>query len=105
MFKSWLKLTFIFSREFLISNWMMMKAVVLPHKFEGAFIEFKLDLKSPKSIAWISQMITLTPGTTTVDYNSDSKTLMIYAFYGAEPEKVVSEIRRNFETHLKAIWG
>lgn len=105
MLRLWVKLILVFLKEFMISNWLMVKAVVTNHEFEGGFIEFTLNVKNAKSIAFLSQMITLTPGTTTVSYDESTNRLLIYSFYGKDPNGVIMSIRKNFETILKEIWG
>lgn len=95
----------VFIKELLLSNWAMMTTVFLFKKNRPAIIKFELRIKNPKSVALISNMITLTPGTVTLDYNEAENSLLIYAFNGEDPEAVIAGVRANFENYLIEIWG
>ncbi len=105
MIKASIVLFFVFVKELLVSNWAMMTTVFLFRKNRPAVIQFFLKIKDPRSVATISHMITLTPGTVTLDYDEKESLLTIYAFHGEDPEAVIAGIRSSFEKYLIEIWG
>jgi len=90
----------VFLREFLKSN-LVVAAAVLFRPVEDIHPNFlTLDVRDMKhwEIYVLSQCITLTPGTTTVDLIEDGKTLVVHAFDADDPD----EVRKSIRTTLKS---
>ena len=77
--------------------------VVLRRKIDiaPAIIAFPLQLERPLEIALLANLITLTPGTLTVDVSVDRRTLYIHCLDGADPAAIIADIRNGFEAKIR----
>jgi len=95
----WTVLILIFARELAKSVYDVMLNIINPSRIsQSAIVEIKLDVKSDLGIALLANMITLTPGTTTLHVSSDKSHL--YAHVMNYSDSVVSEIKGGFEYQI-----
>lgn len=95
----WLALILMFFRELAKSVYDVAKNVADPQRVsESAIVEVPLDVKSDLGIALLANMITLTPGTTTLHITEDKSRL--YAHVMNYSDSVVPDIKRGFEFHI-----
>ena len=89
----------VFAREFVLSNITIAKSVVMTplESIHPNFITYDVEGMRPWEIFLLSQCITLTPGTTTVDLVDEGKTLIVHAFDADAPD----EIRESIDQTLK----
>jgi len=90
----------VFIREFLKSN-LVVASAVLFRPVEDIHPNFlTLDVSDMElwEIYVLSQCITLTPGTTTVDLIEEGRTLVVHAFDADDPD----EVRQSIRTTLKS---
>lgn len=89
----------VFIREFVVSNLIIAKAVLLRDNedIHPNFITYDVSGMEMWEIFLLSQCITLTPGTTTVDLVDDGQTLIVHAFDADDPD----EVRRSIDSSLK----
>lgn len=99
---AFLRFLWVFTREFLVSNWTLAKIILLTKKedIRPAFIEYETAHLTPVEVLLLTHCITLTPGTTSVDLTPDRKVLTIHAFDGAHPEQVRQSIRSSLEAAI-----
>ncbi|CAM3213457.1 Na+/H+ antiporter subunit E [Paracoccus nototheniae] len=71
---------------------------------QGAFVELPLTLRSPSALAVLAIVLTATPGTAWVEYVSDSGTLVLHVFDGAEADHYRAVIRDIYEPMLQEIF-
>ena len=58
-----------------------------------------LELSSPRQRLLLANLITMTPGTLSVDEEDHGGTLLVHPLHGAEsPESLVREIKGRYET-------
>jgi len=90
---------YVFLREFVLSNVAIAKAVVFRpiEEMHPNFITYDVSGMKPWEVFLLSQCITLTPGTTSVDLIDGGDTLIVHAFDADEPD----EVRRGIDTTLK----
>ena len=55
---------------------------------------------TPRGAAVLGSMITLTPGTTTLDIDPERRELLLHMLDGSDPEAAIAGIRRHFEAPL-----
>ena len=60
-------------------------------------IEMPLDVESDLEIMLLANLISLTPGTLSLDVSEDRKTLYIHAMFAAEPRALVAELKAGME--------
>lgn len=69
-----------------------------------AIIAFPLSVKSDAEITLLANMITLTPGTLSVDVAEDRSVLYVHVLHLADREALISEIAKGFETRIREVF-
>jgi len=59
---------------------------------------------SPTGAILLAALISLSPGTTTIDVDLDNRTLLLHLLDGSDPGVSISHIRNTFERHLMALF-
>jgi multicomponent Na+:H+ antiporter subunit E len=91
--------------EIVKSNVAVTKAVLSPKlDLKPGIVAIPLELKSDEGITTLANLITLTPGTVTLDVSSDRKTLYIHAFDASDPDAIRRDTRESFERRVKELW-
>lgn len=109
--KLWLTvaLVFYFIKELIVSSIRVAKDVLTPGEFKmkSGVIAIPLDVKSDFSITFLANMISLTPGTLSLDVSEDRTKLYIHAMYidNDDVESVRSEIKNGMETKVIQTFG
>jgi len=57
------------------------------------------------AITLLANMITLTPGTTSLDVSPDRTLLYVHALFGSDPEGVKAGIDEAFARTIREIWS
>ena len=97
----WIELGVIFLLELVKSSVAVARAVLSPKAaFNPGIVAYPLQLKGDMHIAALANMISLTPGTTSLHVTEDRKTLYIHALDAPSAEDVVSGIHEVFEKRL-----
>lgn len=60
---------------------------------------------SPAGAALLGCMVSLTPGTTTIDIDMDRRELLLHVLDASDTDALVAGIRRDFEPGLVALFG
>jgi len=89
-----------FLRELIRSNLRVAWDVVTPtHYMKPAVIAVPLDARTEGEIVLVANLISLTPGTLTLDVSSDRRVLYIHVMYLDDLEQVRADIKR-FEARV-----
>ena len=97
-----LKLFAVFLVEFTFSVIRVATLVLSPRmRFAPCAFRFPLTLSSDFQITLLANLITLTPGTLTVDVSDDRKYLIVHAIDCADPEAAQREIADGFERLIR----
>lgn len=95
----WTVLILTFGRELAKSVYDVVLNVINPERIsQSAIVEVPLDVTSDLGIALLANMVTLTPGTTTL-HISDDKT-RLYAHVMNYSDSVVADIKGGFEQQI-----
>ena len=87
--------------ELVMANLRMARDVVLPRdRLHPAIIGVPLEARSDAEVTWVANLITLTPGTLTLDVSPDRRTLYIHAMDGRDPAAVTADIRTGLERRV-----
>jgi multicomponent Na+:H+ antiporter subunit E len=101
-----LKLLVVFLREFLVSVLRVAWLVMSPRMaFTPAAFRFPLRLRSDRQITLLANLITLTPGTLTVDVAEDRSALVVHAIDCPDVEAACRDIRDGFERLIREAFG
>lgn len=96
---NWAVLILTFGKELAKSVQDVVLNVVNPKRItQSAIVEVPLDVKSDLGIALLANMVTLTPGTTTLHISEDKSCL--YAHVMNYSDSVVSDIKQGFEHQI-----
>ncbi|MGF7160478.1 multicomponent Na+:H+ antiporter subunit E [Rhodoligotrophos appendicifer] len=97
-----LRLGFIFLRELTLSTWSVAKLAWTPTpQYRPAFIAYPLKVQSSAEITLLANLITLTPGTLSVDVSNDRSTLYIHALDVPDIEALRASIADSFERRIE----
>lgn len=91
-------LTAIFLRELLGSGLAVARAALSrdPH-VSPAIVAVPLDVKTDAGITVVANLITLTPGTTSLHVSSDRRFLYVHCLNAPSEEDVINDIKTAFE--------
>jgi len=97
-----LKLVLVFAREFMLSVFRVTRLVLSPGmRFTPCAFRFPLTLTSDFQITLLANLITLTPGTLTVDVTDDRAALIVHAIDCPDPDSARREIADGFEKLIR----
>lgn len=71
----------------------------------AAFLRVKFAPMSAHGASLLGCMITLTPGTTTLDIDMDKREILMHVLDASDTNAVVHGIRNDFEPGLVALFG
>ncbi len=71
---------------------------------ESGFIWLPLTLRDPHGIAALAGIITLTPGTLSVDVTDDRRYLLVHAFHVGDEAALIQSIKSRYEAPLREIF-
>lgn len=97
-----------FPLELWLSGWRVARLVLSPGMpVRPALFELPLRLQGERQIALLANLITLTPGTLTVDVLDEGrdKRLLIHALDAPDAEAARAEIADGFERMILDAWG
>jgi len=87
--------------EILKSNAMVAYDVLtLSHRLTPGVIGIPLDARTDLEITVLANLITMTPGTLSLDISADRKTLFVHAMYLSNPEDLRADIKNNLERRV-----
>ncbi len=90
-----------FMRELVLSNLEVARIVLSPRLYiRPGLIAYRTELKTDLAITTLANIITLTPGTLTLEVSEDRTVLFIHALDIEDPEVVTDSIRGSFEKRL-----
>lgn len=101
-----LRLLAVFAYDIVVANFQVARLVLGPNEnLHAAFLEIPIDLDNDFAISLLASMITLTPGTVTVDYDPERSIIRVHALDTEDPDAMVEEIKQRYETPLKEALG
>lgn len=94
-----------FLKELVVANIKVTYEVLTPNnRLSPAVISVPVDLDSDGEITLLANMITLTPGTLTIDISEDRRFLYVHALYtDSGVEDFRRTIKEGFEARIKAV--
>ncbi len=69
-----------------------------------AILEMPLDVKSDIEILLVTNLISLTPGTLSLDVTPDRKTLIVHAMFADNPDEVIASLKSGMERMVKEVF-
>jgi multicomponent Na+:H+ antiporter subunit E len=95
---------FFFLYELIKANLQVAYDVITPRYYmEPGIIKIPLTAKTNLEITLLANLITLTPGTLSLDVSDDRKVLYVHAMYVKDKEEFIASIKNGFERKLLEI--
>ncbi len=99
-----IELVFFFIYEIIKANVRLAVTILSPRmKLRPAVVAYPLSLKTEAGIIFLANLITLTPGSLSLDISGDRRVLFIHTVWLEDPEKFRLEIWQGFERRVKEI--
>lgn len=96
------KLVLVFLKEFALSVWRVARLVTSPSmRFQPGLLTVPLTLTRDAEITLLANLITLTPGTLTVDVAEDRSFLLVHAVDAPDPDATRDDIVNGFHRLIK----
>lgn len=93
-----------FMYELVKANIEVAYEVITPKfRMTPGIVMIPLDVKSNIGITLLANMISLTPGTLSIDVSNDRKVLFVHAMYLKDKEKFIRGIKQGFERRILEI--
>lgn len=99
---AWMRLAGLFFRELAVSVKDVLVMVLDPRiPIRSAIVAVPLDVKSDAAITLVANMITLTPGTTSLHVSEDKSTLYVHVMNVSDES--VRAIKEGFEARVREV--
>ncbi|PKA40307.1 Na+/H+ antiporter subunit E [Rhizobium sullae] len=96
-----LSLALLFLKELALSAWTVARTVLRPKmEIRPGIFAFPLTVERDLEITLLANLITLTPGTLSVDVSEDRRTLYVHALDCSDPEATKRAIASGFERKI-----
>jgi len=105
--KVWQVVYFVlyFLWELLIANLHVAYEVITPKLYmHPAIVAVPLDLKKDLEITLLANLITLTPGTLSLEVSEDMRTLYVHGMYVDDVEEFRQSIKQGFEKRVRELF-
>jgi len=90
-----------FIYELVKANIIVAIDIVTPEsRLKSAIVAVPLTATTDAEITILANLITLTPGTLSLDVSSDRKVIYVHSLYTADPQKFINEIKNGMEKKL-----
>jgi multicomponent Na+:H+ antiporter subunit E len=105
-FRHCVGLLLLFVRELVVSAWRVAVLVVSPKMdLKPGIFAYPLKGRTDFEITMLANLVTLTPGTLSVDVSPDRRTLYVHAIDCADPEQTIRDIKQSFERRIVETFG
>jgi len=89
-----------------VANVQVARLVLGPaSRLHPVFIELPLEIEDPFVATVLASIITLTPGTLSVDIDRDRRVLLVHALDVTDVPDAIATIKRRYEAPLREIFG
>jgi len=79
------------------------EVVKIKNKMKPGIVKIPLDAKTDIEITLLANLITLTPGTLSLDVSQDKKVLYVHAMNVNDKQAFINDIKNGFERRLLSI--
>jgi multicomponent Na+:H+ antiporter subunit E len=94
----WLKLLVMFHYELVVSSVEVAWDVLTPrHRARPGIISMPLSVQGEAGVLLVTNLVSLTPGTLTLDVTEDCRTLVIHAMFADDPDEIRHQIENGME--------
>jgi multicomponent Na+:H+ antiporter subunit E len=99
------RLILFFLYDLMMSSFQVAYDVLTPTDHSNPkILEMPLDVKSDIEILLVTNLISLTPGTLSLDVTPDRKTLIVHAMFADDPDAVIASLKSGMERMVKEVF-
>jgi multisubunit Na+/H+ antiporter MnhE subunit len=92
--------------EVFLANLRVAAAVLGPRRWlRPAVVAVPLDVRRDEAIVLLANMISLTPGTLSIDISPDRRILYVHTMFTRSPESLRRDIKRRFEPRVRGVFS
>lgn len=96
-----IKFILYFIKELIIANFKVAFDIITPKDYmKPGIIAVPLDAQTDLEITLFANLLTLTPGTLSLDVSSDKKIMYVHALYVKDAESFRNELKNGLEKRL-----
>lgn len=96
--------TLFFLWELILANLRVAYDVITPqHHMRPGVVAIPLDIKTAAEITLLANLITLTPGTLSLDVSADRSTLYVHAMHIDDTERFRQDIKEGYERRVQEV--
>lgn len=101
----WVRFLGFFIYELTLASLRITWDIMTPrHRMRPAILGIPLDITTDEEITTLANLITLTPGTLSLDISSDRSVLYIHAMYVEDVEQFKRDIKERLERRVKELF-
>lgn len=101
---AWIHVALTFVVELAKSTAATIRAVLGPtERLRPAILAVPLDVRSPGGTVLFADMVTLTPGTTSLDVSADGRTLYVHVLDAPDREAAIAGMKSTLEARAREV--
>lgn len=101
----WFRFVLFFIGELTMASLRLTWDILTPrHRMRPAILAIPLDIASDEEITTLANLITLTPGTLSLDVSDDRRVLYIHAMYVEDAEQFKRDVKQRLERRVKELF-
>jgi len=98
------RLFFIFMRELILSCYTVLRAVIQPKlNIQPGIVAVPTQLQSDWEITLLACLVTLTPGTLTLEVSPEQDILYVHAMDASHADELIKQIQQTFESAIMEV--
>ena len=74
------------------------------HRMKPGIIAVPLGEMTDRQLFLLANLLTMTPGSLTLDVSSDRRTLYVHAMYVNDPEELRREVQEEYEKRIREVF-
>lgn len=91
--------------ELVAANFRLARDVLRPlSHLRPTIVAVPLNLTRDSQITVLANLVTLTPGTLSLDVSTDRKVLYVHAMHAPDPEALRQSVKEGFEKRILRLW-
>ena len=100
-----IKLIFLFLKELVVANIDVIKVVLNPNlsNYSPGIVAVPTNLDTKFEITLLASLISLTPGTVSMDFSDDSKIIYIHSIHIEDKKEMIEQIHNTFERAIMEV--
>ena len=92
-------------KEVIVGSLMVARDVIAPkQKLAPILLHVPIAPLSPKQRLLLASLISMTPGTISIDERDNGRTLIVHSLYGAnDPQSTIEHLQTHYESFVKKL--